>query len=91
MDHYYCDPRNTFSDPTGMNDYYKINSKTTTNSAGMHRFPAQIKVIPTTACIRIFSDNETDYSASDFITLCGNMMKGSSVIGEVNKTHFILS
>ncbi len=40
---------------------------------------APIKVLPTSASIRQYSGQEPDYSAIEFLSLCEDVMKGSSV------------
>ncbi|XP_050719480.1 uncharacterized protein LOC127000102 [Eriocheir sinensis] len=50
-----------------------------------------IKLLPTTASVRVFADNEPDYSARDFILQCEDVMNNSFVSEPGDKISFIRS
>ncbi len=56
-----------------------------------YRLPPPIKVIPTTASVRSFSGTDNDFPATEFITLCENMIKGLSIADDSDKIPFIRS
>ena len=52
---------------------------------------ATIKVMPSEASVREFTATDDDYSARDFVTLCENTMRNSSVTSDVDKIAFVSS
>ena len=50
---------------------------------------APIKVMPSGASVREFTMIDTDYTAHDFIRLCENVMRNSSITSDADKIAFI--
>ncbi len=50
-----------------------------------YRLPPPIKITPTTASIRSFSGTYNDFPATEFITLCEDVIKKSSIIEDADK------
>ncbi len=62
-------PKQGKSDPSGMNTCFE-------QGENQYKLPPPIKIIPTTASIRSFSDTDNNFSARELITLCEDVIKG---------------
>ncbi len=80
--------------PTQSKSNKTDSSGMTTNSeqdGNRYKLPPSIKIIPTTASIRSISVADNDFFAREFITLCEDVIKGSSITEDANKISFIRS
>ncbi len=70
-------------DPTGI--------PTTTSTTTTTATPVPIRVLPTSFSVREFNAEDADYSAQEFITLCEDVMKGSTVTSDEDRISFVCS
>ena len=74
-----------------------LGSQTTSSTSGGNQggicnpqvIQGPIKVLPMTAAIPKFSNEDTSYSARDFICLCEDVMRTSSITDPVEKMSFV--
>ncbi len=77
-------PNQGQSDPSGMSSYFE-------QGKSHYKLSPHIKIIPTTVSICPFSGTDNDFSAREFITLCEDVIKGSSIAEDTDKISFIPS